>query len=167
MDTIPEPVSQESQPRMSQLPPPADSVPQQDDTGLTPEQKRTMIGIGIVILVILIAIGVSIYLLGFVATPAAVTRVRDIFIILMALLSLFTGFALVILILQVTRLINLLQNEIRPILNSTNETVSTLRGTTAFLSNNLVEPVIKLNEYLAGFGQLLQIIGAFRKSTKK
>jgi hypothetical protein len=67
----------------------------------------------------------------------------------------------------VTRLINLLQNEIRPILDSTNETVSTLRGTTAFLSNNLVEPVIKLNEYLAGFSQLLQVMGLGRKSTKK
>ncbi len=72
-----------------------------------------------------------------------------------------------LLLIQVTRLINLLNNEIRPILDSTNETVSTLRGTTAFLSNNLVEPVIKLNEYLAGFSQLLQVIGVGRKSTKK
>ena len=92
-----------------------------------------------------------------------VTLIRDIFIIFMALQSVLTGLALVVLLVQVTRLINLLQNEIKPILDSTNETVSTLRGTTAFLSNNLAEPVIKLNEYLAGFTQLLQVIGVSRK----
>ncbi len=167
MDTIQEPVSQESQFRNPQLPPPAKSVPPQDDAGMTPEQKRTMVIIGVFVVVLVVATIAAVYWMGFVAPSESVTRIRDIFIILMALLSLFTGFALVILILQVTRLINLLQNEIRPILDSTNETVSTLRGTTAFLSNNLVEPVIKLNEYLAGFGQLLQVIGAMRKSTRK
>src|SRR5574340_998953 len=56
----------------------------------------------------------------------------------------------IVLILQLAALINLLQNEIKPILDSTNDTVNNLRGTTQFLSNNLVEPVLKLNEYLAG-----------------
>ncbi len=134
---------------------------------MSPEQKRAMIYVGVVTLVVLIVTAVAIYYLGFVATLGQVTRIRDIFIIFMALTSLLTGLALVILLVQVTRLINLLQNEIKPILDSTNETVSTLRGTTAFLSNNLVEPVIKLNEYLAGFAQLLQGIGIVRKSTKK
>ena len=64
------------------------------------------------------------------------------------------------------RLINLLQNEIKPILYSTNETVSTLRGTAAFLSDNLAEPVIKLNEYLAGFMQALAVLGLVRKNKK-
>jgi len=63
-------------------------------------------------------------------------------------------------------LINLLQNEIKPILDSTNETVSNLRGTTVFLSDNLVGPVIKLNEYLAGITQFIQVIGLMRKPPK-
>jgi hypothetical protein len=41
-----------------------------------------------------------------------------------------------------------------------------LRGTTVFLSDNLVQPVIKMNEYLAGFSQLLQVIGLAKKSPK-
>jgi hypothetical protein len=57
----------------------------------------------------------------------------------------------------------LLQNEIKPILQTTNETVNTLRGTTIFLSNNLVEPVIKLNEYLAGLKRLFDLIGLTRR----
>jgi hypothetical protein len=43
-----------------------------------------------------------------------------------------TGLALTILIIQIARLTNLLENEVKPILNSTNETVSNLRGTTKF-----------------------------------
>ncbi len=64
-----------------------------------------------------------------------------------------------ILILQISALINLLQNEIKPILDATNETVHTLRGTTAFLSENMTEPVIKLNSSLAGFRRVLDILG--------
>jgi hypothetical protein len=167
MDTYQVPVPQEGQPEIPQLPPPSGQGPADDPASLSPEQKRVMIYVGIVTLVVLILTGVTIYYLGFVATLGQVTRIRDIFIIFMALQSLLTGLALVVLLVQVTRLINLLQNEIKPILDSTNETVNTLRGTTAFLSNNLVEPVIKLNEYLAGFAQLLQVIGVVRKSTKK
>jgi amino acid permease len=59
------------------------------------------------------------------------------------------GVALVILIIQLSNLINLLQNEIRPIINSTNETVNTLKGTAKFVSDNLAEPVIKVNQYAA------------------
>jgi hypothetical protein len=167
MDISQEPVPQASQPEITQLPPPTGQGPADDPTSMSREQKRFMIYMGLALLVIVILTVLAIYYLGFVAQPGQVTRIRDIFIIFMALQSLLTGLALVVLLVQVTRLINLLQNEIKPILDSTNETVSMLRGTTAFLSNNLVEPVIKLNEYLAGFAQLLQVIGVVRKSSKK
>jgi hypothetical protein len=71
---------------------------------------------------------------------------------------LILGFVLVLLIVQLARLINLLQNEIRPILESTNETSRTLRGTAVFLSDNLTEPVIKLNESLASLQRFLELI---------
>jgi hypothetical protein len=80
----------------------------------------------------------------------------------MAFESLIIGVALVILVIQVASLINLLQNEVRPILKSTSETVDTLRGTTAFLSENMVEPVIKLNSYLAGLKKLTDLV-SFKK----
>jgi len=131
---------------------------------LTPEQRRTMI-IGIVIFV-LIVIGVIISIVALARLPGAtVAHIRDIFIIFMALVSLLTGMALVILMIQLARLTNLLQNEIKPILDSLNETISNLRGTTAFLSDNLAEPVIKLNEYMAGLSQLLYAIGILRRKS--
>lgn len=109
--------------------------------------------IGVVILAAIIA--GTVYLLQ----PSSPTdKIRDVFIIFMALESLVIGVALVVLMVQLAVLINLLQNEIKPILHSTNETVNTLRGTVTFLGDNLAEPVIKLNQYMAGFKKLLDLL---------
>ncbi len=89
-------------------------------------------------------------------------KVRDIFIIFMAVEFLIIGVALVVLIVQLAALINLLNNEVRPILKSTSETVNTLKGTTQFLSDNMVGPVIKLNEYLAGLKKLIDMVNIFK-----
>jgi len=91
------------------------------------------------------------------AEGQVVTQVRDIFIILMALMLIVIGVALVVLIIQVATLTNLLQHEVKPILHSTNDTVNTLKGTVRFLSDNLSEPVIKLNESLASIKKLVDI----------
>lgn len=112
-------------------------------------------------MVLLLIIG-GIVLLAL-APESTTAKVRDIFIIVMALESLVLGVAVIVLIIQVATLINLLQNEIKPILDSTNETVNHLRGTTQFLSNNLVEPVMKLNEYLAGLRKLFDFIRPDRR----
>ena len=74
--------------------------------------------------------------------------------------ALMIGVAMVVLIFQLAVLTNMLQHEIKPILDSTNETVNTLRGTTAFLSENLVAPVVKLNAYMAGLAQVADSLGA-------
>jgi hypothetical protein len=131
---------------------------------LTPEQRRAVI-IAIIIFVIVV-IGVIASIIVLARLPGeTVAHIRDIFIIFMALMLLMTGMALVILMVQLARLTNLLQNEIKPILASLNETISNLRGTTAFLSDNLAEPVIKLNEYMAGLSQLLYTIGLLRRKS--
>ena len=127
-------------------------------------QRRTVMVLAVVVIIILaILIASLVFLLSPNTTPLTVARIRDIFIIVMALESLFVGLVLVILMVQLTRLINLLQNEVQPILDSTNETISNLRGTTEFLSTNLAEPIIKLNEYLAGLQKLTEIFGFKRK----
>jgi hypothetical protein len=123
------------------------------------KQRRATVIISLIVIVILALIITALVLLLHPNTPESyVARIRDVFIIIMAFESLLIGSVLVILILQLARLTNLIQNEIKPILDSTNETVSTLRGTTAFISNNLLEPIMKLNEYLAGLMRLFEII---------
>jgi hypothetical protein len=92
------------------------------------------------------------------ADAATAGKIRDIFIIFMAFESILIGAALVILAIQLAVLINLLQNEIKPILDTTTEAISTIRGTANFMSANLVEPVIKLNEYVAALRKIVSFI---------
>jgi len=130
----------------------------------TRSQQRTIIGLVIIVIVILAILIISlVFLLNPNTTAVTVARIRDVFIIVMALESLFVGLVLVVLMIQLARLINLLQNEVQPILDSTNETISNLRGTTEFISANLVEPIIKLNEYLAGLQKITEIFSFKRK----
>jgi len=122
------------------------------------------LSIGALIIVAGLVAGVVLLLRG---DDKTVAQIRDVFIIFMALESMLIGLVMIILVVQLARLTNLLQNEIKPILDTTNETVSTLRGTTRFLSDNLVEPVIKLNEYLAGFQSFVKLVKPTRKTQKK
>jgi len=125
-------------------------------------RQRTIVITSVVFLVLLIA-GIIAAVIGLLQPNAPTEKIRDIFIIFMALESLLIGVALIILIVQFATLINLLQNEVRPILDATNETVNHLRGTTEFLGENVVEPVIKLNSYLAGMQRMLELLGVRKK----
>jgi hypothetical protein len=146
------------------MPPPSPELPAPEPVvdELVARRRRNIIivlSIGGVLFVALIVFSIW-YLLQ----PTTETdQIRDVFIIFMALESLVIGVALVVLVVQLATLINLLQNEVRPMLESTNETINTLRGTTAFLSENLVEPVVKMNEYLAGLRRVLELMGLMRK----
>lgn len=140
---------------------PSSALPESTPSERSADNRRAAGIIAIVVVVVLLIIG-GIVLLAL-APESTTAKVRDIFIIVMALESLVLGVAVIVLIVQVATLINLLQNEIKPILDSTNETVNHLRGTTQFLSNNLVEPVMKLNEYLAGLRKLFDFIRPDRR----
>jgi hypothetical protein len=121
-------------------------------------RQKQVVALIVGVLAVLAAslIGFIIYLLQ----PGTPTdKIRDIFIIVVALETLVIGAALIVLIVQLASLINLIQNEVRPILHAANETVNTLRGTAEFLGENVVEPVIKLNGYLAGLRRMLELLG--------
>lgn len=149
------------------LPPPVSSTPTPSPTseqGLSPEQRRLII-FGFLGSIVIAAIAtVAVYFM--VQNPQVTTVIRDIFIIFLAIESMFIGFALVILMMQVARLTNLLQHEIKPILESTNETINTVRGTAIFVSENIVEPVMKINSYIAAlskFFEFFDILGDKKK----
>ena len=136
-------------------------TPAPEDIEREKQMKRTMTGVIIGAVVLLVLLGLAIFFLLQPATPT--DKIRDIFIIVVALESLVIGVALVVLIIQLASLINLLQNEVRPILKATTDTVNNLRGTAEFLGENVVEPVIKLNGYLAGLYRMLEMMGIKKK----
>lgn len=125
-------------------------------------KNSNMIIFTVIMVVLLIALITGIVLLSK-SKPETTGQVRDIFIIILAFESLLIGAALIILILQIAVLTNLIQNEVKPIIASTKETVSTLKGTSTFISKRAVMPIISVSSYLAGAKKLLELIGFIRK----
>jgi len=94
-------------------------------------EKKSMAAI-IAAAVVLVA-GLVVGMVFLFSTDAAVTgQIRDVFIILLAFVSLIIGAAMIVLVIQLAILTNLIQNEIKPILDATSQTVNTLKGTTTF-----------------------------------
>ncbi len=120
--------------------------------------KNTLIAIAAGILVLALIAGVVLAVISMVRNPVQTETIRDIVIIFMAVEALIIGLVLILLIVQIARLTDLLRNEIKPILDSTNETLGTLRGTTRFLSDNLVKPVVKVNSSLAAVRKAIDVI---------
>lgn len=114
------------------------------------------IGIGIVVLLLVLVL-VLIFLLNH---PDTTSTVRDLFIIVLAFESLVTGTLLVVLIYQLITLIRMLRDDLRPMIESTNETLNTVRGTATFVSQRVTKPAIAASGYAAGIGRSLGVLKA-------
>ena len=113
----------------------------------TPIDKRPLI-IGIIVAasILLISILAAVWLFFH---PATAEVVRDIVIIFLGMSSFFILICIVImivmlvyLILKTNDLVQLIDREIRPLLYNIQETTNTVRGTTSFISDKAVQPVI-------------------------
>lgn len=100
---------------------------------------------------------------GLVTHPKFAATLRDLSIIALALVSIVIGLFLAILIFQMQSLIALLRDEIKPILESANQTVSTVRGTTSFLSDALVHPMIAAASYASAVRQTVRALAGGRR----
>ena len=86
--------------------------------------------------------------------------IRDIAIIIIALESILIGALLGLLVWQVWRLVKLIQTEIKPLLRDAQETTATVRGTATFVSDNVLDPVVKTNRRIASFRRTVQSLVA-------
>jgi hypothetical protein len=125
------------------------------------------IGIIVIVLLIVAAIGAALWAMATHAPATAV--VRDIAIIVLALITGVIGIFLAILIFQVQALIGLLRHEIKPILDSANQTVSTVRGTSTFVSDTVVSPVIEVLGFVSGVRRTAKVLfrGPGRRSRSR
>lgn len=88
--------------------------------------------------------------------------VRDVAIIVLAIESIIVGILLAILTVQVYKLVKMLREEVKPMLEATQETVGTVKGTTTFLSDHLVAPVVNVAGYISGLRQAAKTLAGFR-----
>jgi hypothetical protein len=121
--------------------------------------------IGVLVLAVLGIVAVA--LIIFLATNYApqLEAIRDVFIIALAFESCIFGIVLVLMLIMLIRLVNTVEFEIKPILEQTNETVNTVRGTSTFVSRNVVRPVVKTTSFVVGFRRgLATLFGDPRKN---
>jgi len=96
---------------------------------------------------------------------STVVIVRDVAIIVLAFESLVVGFLLILLMIQMRRLAKLLQEEVKPILDSANETASTVRGTASFVSEAFVSPLIRAASLISGADRAIKAV--MRRRSKR
>ena len=122
------------------------------------EQKKIIIGLSIFLIILLASLVFSIWYL--LQDAERTELIKNVITSILGVELLVIGISTVILIIQFSKLINLMKNEVKPVLDAANETMNTVRGTAAFMSDQMVEPVIKINSAYAG---IRKVLGIFKK----
>ncbi len=158
-------------PAVPPVPPPlspADEAPDADRAPLPGVVKYTVIAL--VALIVLIVFGLLVAVIGGLTNSEGVANffriLRDFFIVVLALQGILISVALIILVLQVSALVQLVRTEVKPIVDETREAVSTLRGTAQFLSKNVTAPVIRTSAALSGATAFLREVTRLRRNIR-
>ena len=131
------------------------------------ERKNFQIAlIGILVVVIVLLVVMCYFLFN---APRETEIIRDISVIVLALESIVVLLLLGVVIGMLWWLIQTLERKITPILDTTNETVknvsetvNTVRGTTTFVSDTVVSPIIKVVSYATGVKRAVQTLTKWR-----
>ena len=78
---------------------------------------------------------------------------RDVSIIVLAIESIVIGIVLAILLLELRELSRLLREEVKPMLDSTQETMTTVNNTSKFVSKRVSAPIVAVSSFAAGARQ--------------
>ena len=119
--------------------------------------------VGMIVLLVFLSINAASSPAEPTATSAVVAVLRDAAIVFVAFQTLIIGVLLIILMAQVQSLLVLLRDEILQMLEAVNQTLATVRGTTQFVSHNVVSPVMRWSSYLAGLKRIARDIGGLSK----
>ncbi len=124
-----------------------------------------------------IAIGVAVFLasvlmvllLWYLFThPLFTNSLRDVSIIFLAITVIVLDVVLIFLMFQVIRLLEFLIVELKPVLDSVQETTSTVRGTATFVSDGVTSPMIDASSKAAGVkGSVSFVVGSVLGSFSK
>lgn len=92
--------------------------------------------------------------------------IRNFVIIILTVEGILIGVAFAVFVAQIARLVNLLQNETKPILENAQETVKVTSGTARFVGDNVARPLIVTGGFLAGARSILGDLGGIRRAIK-
>jgi len=97
-------------------------------------------------------------------TSAAVEVIRDLFIIVVAFSMLLIFVAITVLLIQVARFVNLMTNEVKPIIDTASDTVNTVRGTAEFVSRHVTQPIVSTAGTINGISRVVGDVEMIRKA---
>lgn len=122
-------------------------------SNLTTKQK---VAIGLTIFAIAV---ITVFTVAYLVTHPAVAQVtRDLLIIVLAIELLILNIATIVMLWQTIKLLDYLITELAPVIKNLQETVGTVRGTTVFVSDNVVNPTIEAASKVAGVRRSLQVL---------
>lgn len=132
-------------------------------TQLTTKQKIA-IGVGALVVTAMLAL-----VLWFLLTHPVVTgAITNISIIILALVVLVMNVFLIVMMWQIIRLIDFLLFELKPVLQSLQETTNTVRGTASFVSEEVSSPIIGVSAKAAGVkGSLRYVVNSLKSSAER
>jgi hypothetical protein len=117
------------------------------------KRRMTLIGIGVAVVAILILLGFA----GMIAL-GIIEEVRDIVIILLATESLIIGGVTLFLLYQIIMLLTLIREELIPLIQSTQDTVNSARGTTVYVSRKIVVPSVRAATTVARLQTMARVL---------
>ncbi|MEW6233147.1 MAG: hypothetical protein AB1566_12645 [Chloroflexota bacterium] len=119
----------------------------------------------VVAVVTLIVLAAIVFAVVQIYPTIGLSGLRDIAIIILVLESFIVTLLLAIVVVLLWQLIDMLKKEIKPVLASARQTADTVKGTTTFVSDGLVAPLIRV--YSLSSGVLGTFRGLIRKMVRK
>ena len=139
------------------VPPSVNRLPDETVSKSSADKKKsrrmTYIGIGVAVVLILI---IAVFVLMIQGGVTGV--VRDIVIIFLAVESLALVGLMAVLVIQMTLLVRMMREEVRPLITSAQETVNSARGTTQFVSRRIVTPTANTAANVARVTRMFQVL---------
>jgi hypothetical protein len=96
-----------------------------------------------------------------------VQLLRDFLVITITLEGVLIGFAFIVLVIQIARLVNLFQSEARPILENTQDATASAKGTAQFVKQNATEPLVRALSFWAGLRVFVRELGGIRRAVRR
>jgi len=100
-------------------------------------------------------------------TALRVEYIRNLFMIVIGLEGILIIGSIAVLIVQITRLVNMLKRDVQPVLTTAQETVNTAKGTVEFVGDNTVRPIIRASAFASGVGVVLRDVGGIRRAIRR
>ncbi len=120
------------------------------------------------IIVIIFVIGLLLAFTGELEiTALRIQYIRNLFMVVIGLEGMLIIGAIAVLIVQITRLVNMVKRDVQPVLTTAQDTVNTAKGTAEFVGDNAVRPIIRTSAFMSGLGVVFRDVGGIRRAIRR